>query len=82
MVETRIDRIQIDYTLTFKTPFHCGTGIRAGLIDRTVVKDGAGYLYVPGSTFKGMVREYCEQLSRMFEELDDDMRERIADPHE
>ncbi|MHB8597671.1 MAG: RAMP superfamily CRISPR-associated protein [Ktedonobacteraceae bacterium] len=79
---TRTDRIRIAYTLAFKTPFHCGTGIREGLIDRTVVKDGTGYLYVPGSTFKGMVRERCEQLARLFEELDDDMRERIADPHE
>ncbi|HVB24683.1 MAG TPA: RAMP superfamily CRISPR-associated protein [Ktedonobacteraceae bacterium] len=79
---TRTDRIQISYTLTFKTPFHCGTGIREGLIDRTVVKDGQGFLYVPGSTFKGMLRERCEQLARMFEELDDDMRVLIADPHE
>lgn len=78
----RTDRIRIDYTLAFKTPFHCGTGIREGLIDRTVVKDGAGYLYIPGSTFKGVVRERCEQLARLFEELDKDMFERIADPHE
>lgn len=79
---TRTDRIRIDYTLAFKTPFHCGTGIREGLIDRTVVKDGAGYLYIPGSTFKGVVRERCEQLARLFEELDEDMYNRIADPHE
>lgn len=79
---TRTDRILIDYTLAFKTPFHFGTGIREGLIDRTVVKDGAGYLYIPGSTFKGVVRERCEQLARLFEELDEDMRGRIADPHE
>ncbi len=82
MVATRTDRIRIDYTLTFQTPFHFGTGIREGLVDRTVVKDGAGYLYVPGSTFKGVVRERCEQLARLFEELDRDMRDRIIDPHE
>lgn len=79
---TRIDRIRMDYTLSFKTPFHCGTGIREGLVDRTVVKDGAGYLYIPGSTFKGITRERCEQLARLFERLDDDMLQRIADPHE
>lgn len=79
---TRTDRIRIDYDLTFKTPFHCGTGIREGLIDRTVVKDGAGYLFVPGATIKGVVRERCEQLARLFEELDDDMHGRITDPHE
>jgi len=81
-VTTRNDRIQIGYTLTFKTPFHCGTGIREGLIDRTVVKDGQGFLYVPGSTFKGMLRERCEQLERMFEVLNEDIRNLIEDPHE
>src|SRR6266566_6481744 len=77
-----IDRVKIDYELTFKTPFHFGTGIRAGLIDRTIVRDGDGYLYVPGSTFKGVLRERCEQLARLFEELDEDMRDLIASPHE
>jgi CRISPR/Cas system CMR subunit Cmr4 (Cas7 group RAMP superfamily) len=47
------DRIHITYTLTFTTPFHCGTGLRSGLIDRTVVRDKDGYLYVPGSTITG-----------------------------
>ncbi len=61
-----IERLNIAYTLTFTTPFHLGTGIREGLVDRTVVRDGQGYLYVPGSTFKGMVREYCEQLARLY----------------
>jgi len=77
-----IDRVKIDYELTFKTPFHFGTGIRAGLIDRTIVRDGDGYLYVPGSTFKGVLRERCEQLARLFEELDEDMRDLIASPHD
>jgi len=60
------DLVQIAYDLKFTTPFHCGTGIRAGLVDRTVVRDGAGYLYVPGSTLKGVLRERCEQLARMY----------------
>lgn len=60
------DRIHIEYDLTFETLFHCGTGIRTGLIDRTVVRDGNGYLYVPGSTFKGVLRERCEQLARFY----------------
>lgn len=57
---TKIDLVQIEYTLKFMTLFHCGTGIRAGLVDRTVRRDSAGYLYVPGSTFKGVLREHCE----------------------
>jgi CRISPR/Cas system CSM-associated protein Csm3 (group 7 of RAMP superfamily) len=79
---TRIDRIQISYTLEFSAPFHCGTGVRSGLIDRSVMRDGEGYLYVPGSTIKGVVRELCEQLARFYEDSDDKMRTRIASPHD
>ncbi len=43
-----IDRIRIEYTLAFATSFHFGTGIREGLVDRTIVRDDGGYLYVPG----------------------------------
>ena len=61
------DLLKIEYTLTFATPFHFGTGIREGLIDRTVIRDDRGYLYVPGSTLKGTLRERCEQLERFYE---------------
>jgi CRISPR/Cas system CMR subunit Cmr4 (Cas7 group RAMP superfamily) len=71
------DRIHIEYTLTFTTPFHCGTGLRVGLIDRTIVRDKDGYLYVPGSTIKGVVREYCEQLTHLFDENVEDIRNLI-----
>ena len=50
---SRVDRIQLFYNLTFQTPFHCGTGLRSGLIDRAIVRDREGYLYVPGSSIKG-----------------------------
>ncbi len=62
------DLLKIEYVLTFATPFHFGTGIREGLIDRTVVRDEGGYLYVPGSTLKGVLRERCEQLERSYED--------------
>lgn len=62
----RIDRVDIKYTLTFNTPFHCGTGIRESLVDRTIVRDNQGYLYVPGSTLKGVLRERCEQIARFY----------------
>lgn len=77
---TKLDRIQVDYTVTFLTPFHCGTGIRTGLIDRTVTRDSGGYLYIPGSTFKGVLRERCEQLARYYEE-DERYKQRIISPH-
>jgi CRISPR/Cas system CMR subunit Cmr4 (Cas7 group RAMP superfamily) len=78
----RIQRIQLLYDLEFQTPFHCGTGLRSGLIDRTIVRDAEGYLYVPGSTIKGALRMHCEGLSQLYEQADEDMRERIDSPHE
>ena len=76
---TRIDRIHLTYTLTFLTPFHFGTGLREGLLDRTVVRDSGKYLYVPGSTLKGTVREHCEQLARLYENEESDTRARVID---
>jgi CRISPR/Cas system CSM-associated protein Csm3 (group 7 of RAMP superfamily) len=66
MMTLRTDRLLIEYTLAFNTPFHCGTGIRESLIDRTVVRDSGGYLYVPGSTLKGVLRDRCEQIARFY----------------
>ncbi len=54
--------VQIDYELQFAAPFHLGTGVTSGAIDRTVVRDANRDLYVPASTFKGVLREHCEQL--------------------
>ncbi len=48
---TRPDRVQIEYQLTFTSPFHFGTGIKAGLIDRTVVRNAGGYLHQPSKAF-------------------------------
>jgi CRISPR/Cas system CSM-associated protein Csm3 (group 7 of RAMP superfamily) len=80
MVQSRSERISIDYILTFETPFHCGTGTRTGLIDRTVVRDSEHYLYVPGSTLKGVIREKCEQLARLYE-LDSAVQATLSTPH-
>lgn len=81
MVRKR-ERILLRYQLTFMTPFHCGTGLRVGLVDRTITRDHQGYLYVPGSTMKGVLRERCEQIARVYEELDDEMRDALASPHD
>jgi len=77
----RTDRIQISYDLVFDTPFHCGTGIREGLIDRTIVADNHGYLYVPATTFKGVLRDHCEQLARLYAE-GDTLADSIGSPHD
>jgi CRISPR/Cas system CSM-associated protein Csm3 (group 7 of RAMP superfamily) len=76
----RVDRIHVAYQLDFAMPFHFGTGMRTGLIDRAVQRDSKGYLYVPGSTIKGVVREHCEQLAR-FLGAEDDEHLRIRSPH-
>src|SRR5260221_10675003 len=78
----RADRISRTYQLACDRPFHCGTGIREGLIDRTVVRNRHGYLYVPGSTFKGVLRERCEQLARLYESASDEVLELMASPHD
>jgi CRISPR/Cas system CMR subunit Cmr4 (Cas7 group RAMP superfamily) len=78
----RTDRLELSYDLIFTTPFHAGTGLRAGLIDRTVTRDHAGYLYLPGSTIKGVLRQHCEELSRLYEVLDEKMQMLIASPHD
>lgn len=62
----RRERIAMDYQLTFQASFHCGTGLPAGLIHRSVQRDAEGFLMVPGSTVKGAVRERCERLARLF----------------
>jgi CRISPR/Cas system CMR subunit Cmr4 (Cas7 group RAMP superfamily) len=79
---TKFDHIQIDYDLKFEAPFHCGTGTRIGLIDRTVVRDREGHLYIPGSTIKGVLREHCEQLARLYVDVDENMTKLIASPHD
>lgn len=87
----RTDRLLIDYTLAFNTPFHCGTGIRESLIDRTVVRDSDGYLYVPGSTLKGVLRDRCEQIARFYGQTEPAMNngtpadtgmQRVPSPHD
>lgn len=63
---TQIDRIDLKYQLKFKSAFHCGSGLTNGLINRAVVRDTDGYLYIPGSTIKGILRESCERIAKVF----------------
>ena len=59
--------IQITYRLSFTSAFHLGTGLHVGLVHRAVARDTEGFLYVPGSTVKGALRDRCEQLARLFD---------------
>lgn len=61
----RTDKIRIEYCLEMLSRFHCGTGYSFGLIDRMAKRDSQGYLVVPGSTIKGLIRENCEKIMQM-----------------
>ncbi len=50
-------------TIELEGALHIGAGYGRGLIDRAVVRDGRGQVYIPGSSLKGKVREACEQLA-------------------
>lgn len=53
----------IEYTITFHTYWHCGSGLAAGGdADLLVVKDKDGLPFVPGKTIKGLVREAVDLL--------------------
>ena len=71
----RRDFISIDYHIEFETPFHFGTGLRRDLLDRSVCRDADDYLYIPGSTLKGVLRNRCEQLARL-------VKLRAGNPHD
>lgn len=59
-------RVSIRYQIQFDVPFHFGTGLRNGLIHRSIARNTDGFLYVPGSTLKGVLRERSEQIARLF----------------
>lgn len=61
------ERVSIGYHLQFESAFHFGTGLRSGIVHRLVARDPDGYVYVPGSTLKGVLRERCEQLASLFD---------------
>lgn len=74
--------ISIDYQIQFKAPFHFGTGLRNGLINRSIARNAEQYLYVPGSTLKGVLRDRCEQLARLFNlEAHEPHEETLSEAH-
>jgi CRISPR/Cas system CSM-associated protein Csm3 (group 7 of RAMP superfamily) len=59
MAFIKIEPIEIE----MQGALHIGAGYGRGLIDRAVVHDGRGQIYIPGSSLKGKVREACERLA-------------------
>lgn len=74
----RTNDINLRYTLTMSSAFHFGTGLRKGLVHRSVAQDEDGYLYIPGSTLKGSLRN---QLFDLHQTLDLPSHFLIKDPH-
>lgn len=64
--ETSVSWVYVDLPLTvsLEGALHIGTGYDRGLVQRTVVRDAHGDLYVPGSSLKGKARNACEDLAR------------------
>lgn len=60
------ETIRLGYRLSFLSAFHLGTGRRSGAIHRAVIRDASGYLFVPGSTIKGVLRDRCTQIANLF----------------
>jgi CRISPR/Cas system CSM-associated protein Csm3 (group 7 of RAMP superfamily) len=60
------EHISLDYQLYCHTSLHFGTGLRQGLIQRGIARDADGFLYVPGSTLKGVLRDHATRLAQIF----------------
>lgn len=53
----------INYTISFLTDWHCGSGLSAGAdADALVVKDKDHLPFIPGKTLKGLIRQAVEEL--------------------
>ena len=58
--------IDLPITVRVESPLHIGTGYAQGLVDRTVTRNQEGNVYLPGSSFKGRLRDACERLARHY----------------
>lgn len=61
------EKINLEYTVHMFSRFHSGTGYSFGLVDRMARKDHFGFLLIPGSTVKGLVRQNCERILTLCE---------------
>lgn len=61
--------VLIEYSIEFLTPFHFGSGLSSGMIDRTVRRDRNGYLIIPATTIKGVLRDTVVRLLNICKSL-------------
>ncbi|MBM3711840.1 MAG: hypothetical protein FJW56_00150 [Actinobacteria bacterium] len=59
--------LEIKININSEMPLHIGTGLgKGGVIDKSIIKDYAGNVYIPGSSLKGKIRHYYTMLYRSF----------------
>jgi CRISPR/Cas system CSM-associated protein Csm3 (group 7 of RAMP superfamily) len=61
----KTERLDLHYQLHCRSVTHFGTGLRHGLVHRSMARDAEGFLYIPGSTLKGMLRDHATSLARL-----------------
>lgn len=61
--------VSIEYSIEFLTPFHFGSGLSSGTVDRTVRRDWNGYLIIPATTIKGVLRDTVDKLLNIYKHL-------------
>lgn len=57
------NRYLFEATLTLHSPLHVGTGLGDGLTDSAVARTPDGLPFIPGSSFKGVLRSGVERLA-------------------
>jgi len=56
----------IEYTITFFSEWHVGSGLTSGSdLDALVIKDKNNLPFIPGRTLKGLLREAAEELVKL-----------------
>lgn len=67
----------IQVQIEFHSSWHCGSGLSAGAdLDTLVIKDHNGMPFLPGKTFKGLVREAVEEYIRLVQ-IDKEKKELV-----
>ncbi len=55
-------RVECRVTVRFRSPLHIGTGERLSLeTDAPVLRDARGLAWIPGSSLRGVIRDWCER---------------------
>ena len=62
---------KIEYTITFLSDWHAGSGLSSGAeADAVVIKDSNNLPYLPGKTIKGLVKDALLDLGNNSEVID------------